>query len=163
MLTFSEWNIIQREENDQHTLHFGNQKINIHTYVGEFQPTAKHAERGCADFVWLQMMTSIKWKKKWKERGRGDCRYYKNEGAQGEMKSIYVYDQTEILLKLLLTSKRQLLICRGDGKGSWANHRQDEQAHKCTVGGSSPRFSGGQSGWESSKMDSQPFQFEKRS
>ena len=24
---------IQREENDQHTLHFGNQKINIHTYV----------------------------------------------------------------------------------------------------------------------------------
>ena len=41
---------IQREENDQHTLHFGNQKINIHTYVGEFQPTAKHAERGCADF-----------------------------------------------------------------------------------------------------------------
>ena len=67
---------IQREENDQHTLHFGNQKINIHTYVGEFQPTAKHAERGCADFC------------------------------------------LEILLKLLLTSKRQLLICRGDGKGS---------------------------------------------
>ena len=34
----------------QHTLIFGKQKINIHTYKGEFQPAAKNPEYGAQDF-----------------------------------------------------------------------------------------------------------------
>lgn len=34
----------------QHVLEFGNEKFNIHTYVGEFTPYAKQAAAGCADF-----------------------------------------------------------------------------------------------------------------
>lgn len=77
---------IQREENDQHTLHFGNQKINIHTYVGEFQPTAKHAERGCTDFC-LITNDDINQVKKEMERNGVEviAGIIKTEGAQGEM------------------------------------------------------------------------------
>ena len=92
---------IQREENDQHTLHFGNQKINIHTYVGEFQPTAKHAERGCADFC-LITNDDINQVKKEMERNGVEviAGIIKTEGAQGEMKSIYVYDPDGNLVEI---------------------------------------------------------------
>ncbi len=37
---------IETGEKSRRSLHFGNQKINIHTYAGEFQPAAKQKRQG---------------------------------------------------------------------------------------------------------------------
>ena len=59
---------IQRGRERSAYASFWDQKINIHTYVGEFQPTAKHAERGCADFCLITNDDINQVKKKWKGR-----------------------------------------------------------------------------------------------
>ena len=87
MLTFSEWNIKFK----------GKRTISI----GEFQPTAKHAERGCADFC-LITNDDINQVKKEMERNGVEviAGIIKTEGAQGEMKSIYVYDPDGNLVEI---------------------------------------------------------------
>ena len=69
---------IQREENDQHTLHFGNQKINIHTY-DDINQVKKEMDRNGVEVI---------------------AGIIKTEGAQGEMKSIYVYDPDGNLVEI---------------------------------------------------------------
>lgn len=85
--------VVETSENDQHSLHFGTQKINIHTYVGEFQPAAKHAEIGCADFCLITEDDIHQVKSEIEDRGikiiEGVIR---TAGARGEMESIYMFD-----------------------------------------------------------------------
>lgn len=89
---------IETEEKNQHSLHFGNHKINIHTYVGEFQPAAKHAEIGCADFC-RDTINQVKMEAEAKgiEVIAG---IIKTAGARGEMERVYMYDPDGNLVEI---------------------------------------------------------------
>lgn len=86
---------------DQHVLEFGNEKFNIHTYVGEFTPYAKHAQAGCADFCLIADGDIYEIKKDLENAGveiiEGVC---EQNGALGLMDSVYMYDPDGSLVEI---------------------------------------------------------------
>lgn len=90
-----------RLDHGQHTFHFGNQKINIHTRIGEFQPAAMHAGYGSQDFCLIVQDDIYDVKKEIEEKNwpliEGVVTRY---GARGQMKSIYMYDPDGNLVEL---------------------------------------------------------------
>lgn len=77
----------------QHTLVFGSQKINLHTYAGEFTPYARNAVVGGQDFCLIADGDIYKIKSELERQGvqivEGVIEQY---GALGLMDSIYMYD-----------------------------------------------------------------------
>jgi len=90
-----------RVVNGQHALHFGIQKINLHTYAGEFQPAAAHPGYGTQDFC-LIVDTPL-------EQVRQELNaagwplltdIVLRSGALGAMRSLYMYDPDGNLVEL---------------------------------------------------------------
>lgn len=85
----------------QHTLHFGNEKFNIHTYVGEFTPYAKNAVVGCSDFCLIADGDINDIKKELENAGcniiEGVC---EQVGAMGLIDSVYLYDPDGSLVEI---------------------------------------------------------------
>ncbi|MDO4392869.1 MAG: VOC family protein [Bacillota bacterium] len=85
----------------QHALRFGHQKINLHTYKGEFQPAAQCPEYGSQDLCFIvdddieDVKADIESKGVEIVEGIID-----QEGALGLMKSIYFRDPDGNLIEL---------------------------------------------------------------
>ncbi len=85
----------------RHMLRFGNEKINIHNYPGEFSPYAKNATFGAQDFCLIaegniheikQMIEEKKWPI--------EVGVVQQEGARGVMDSIYMFDPDGNLVEI---------------------------------------------------------------
>jgi len=90
----------------QHILEFGREKINIHTYVGEFTPLAKHAAVGCSDFCLIAEGDIYEIKSELERAGveivEGVC---EQAGALGLMDSVYMYDPDGSLVEVAVYRK----------------------------------------------------------
>ncbi len=90
-----------RVDHGQHALFFGNQKINIHTYAGEFQPAAGNIAVGSQDFCLIVEDNIDAVKEEILMKGwtviEGVVERF---GALGVMKSIYMYDPDGNLVEL---------------------------------------------------------------
>lgn len=90
----------------QHTLKFGNEKINIHTYVGEFTPYAKQAQVGCSDFCLIAEGDIHEIKRNLENAG---CTIIEGvveqSGALGPMDSVYMYDPDGSLVEIAVYRK----------------------------------------------------------
>ena len=85
----------------QHALLFGNQKINIHTYPGEFQPAAKQLTYGSQDLCFVSEGNPEDIKKELIENGFEIVEGVVDRiGARGEMKSVYTYDPDGNLVEI---------------------------------------------------------------
>lgn len=76
----------------RHELHFGSQKINLHTRPGEFQPAAKKPLAGSADFCLVAkgpLHDIVEHVSRWTPIELGPV---PRTGSQGPMQSIYVRD-----------------------------------------------------------------------
>ncbi len=85
----------------RHSLHFGRQKINIHTYPGEFQPAATAPTAGSLD---LCLLVSGEIGAVQKELQAKGCPIaagvVERHGAAGVLDSVYVYDPDGNLVEL---------------------------------------------------------------
>lgn len=88
-------------ENGQHALHFGNQKINLHTRPHEFSPSAKNPQYGSQDFCLISEGDINEIKAYLEESGitiiEGPVA---REGAMGLMDSVYMYDPDGNLVEI---------------------------------------------------------------
>lgn len=88
-------------EGGQHALHFGNQKINLHTRPHEFHPSATNVTHGSQDFCLIAEGDIHAIKKELIEAGieiiEGVVERY---GARGRMDSIYMYDPDGNLVEI---------------------------------------------------------------
>lgn len=82
-------------------LHFGSQKLNLHPSDGVVDPNVKHATPGSADLCFLVAGSIEEWSQTLSDRGiqiiQGPVL---RTGAQGPIRSIYIYDPDENLLEL---------------------------------------------------------------
>ena len=87
--------------NGQHELHFGVQKINLHTRPGEFQPAASNIHSGSQDFCLIARGNIDDIKAELELKGihiiEGVC---DRMGAQGPIRSIYIYDPDGNLVEI---------------------------------------------------------------
>jgi len=82
-------------------LHFGSQKLNLHSVDRVVDPNVKHATPGSADVCFLVTGSLEEWIKALSDRGVGIILGpVRRIGAQGPMRSIYFYDPDENLLEL---------------------------------------------------------------
>lgn len=88
-------------ENGRYALHFGNQKINIHTRKGEFQPAAFNPSYGSLDicFVVDEKIEDIRLDIE-KKHYPVEEDIVKRHGASGDMHSIYLRDPDGNLIEL---------------------------------------------------------------
>ena len=88
-------------EGGQHALHFGAQKINLHTRPHEFHPSATNVTHGSQDFCLISDGDIHDIKKKLTDAGieiiEGVVERY---GARGLMDSIYMYDPDGNLVEI---------------------------------------------------------------
>lgn len=89
------------EKNGRHLLRFGKEKINIHTYAGEFQPAAKNAAPGSQDFCLIANGDINEIKSELEKKG---CEIVvgvvEQEGALGLMDSVYMHDPDGNLVEI---------------------------------------------------------------
>lgn len=82
-------------------LHFGNQKLNLHPSNRVLDPNVKHATPGSADLCFLVDEPIEEWMRHLARQGipviLGPV---ERTGAQGQLRSIYLYDPDENLLEL---------------------------------------------------------------
>lgn len=85
----------------QHALRFGNQKINLHSYKGEFKPCAGNPEFGSQDLCFIVEGNLEKVKEELEQNGIDIAvGIVDREGACGMMKSFYFYDPDGNLIEL---------------------------------------------------------------
>ncbi len=88
-------------ENGQHALHFGIQKINLHTRPHEFSPSATNVEQGSQDFCLISEGDIDEIKAHLENAGvviiEGPV---EREGARGLMDSVYMYDPDGNLVEI---------------------------------------------------------------
>lgn len=88
-------------EGGQHALHFGDQKINLHTRPHEFSPSATNVTHGSQDFCLISDGNIHGIMKKLTDAGvtiiEGVVERY---GARGLMDSIYMYDPDGNLVEI---------------------------------------------------------------
>lgn len=90
-----------RIANGQHALHFGNQKINLHTRLHEFQPSAKNVQFGSQDFCLITAQNIHDVKTALVSSGVEVIEgVVEREGARGLMDSIYMYDPDGNLVEI---------------------------------------------------------------
>lgn len=88
-------------ENNRYALHFGNQKINIHTRKGEFQPAAANPSYGSLDICFVVNDSVENIQKEIKEKDYPiEEGIVKRHGAKGDMHSIYLRDPDGNLIEL---------------------------------------------------------------
>lgn len=88
-------------ENNRYAMCFGDQKINIHTRKGEFQPAAANPSYGSLDICFV-VNDNIENIKKYIEEKKYPIEegIVKRHGAKGDMHSIYLRDQDGNLIEL---------------------------------------------------------------
>ena len=85
----------------RHVLKFGNQKINIHMYAGEFKPCARNAEAGSQDFCLIADGNIYEIKEELEKKGCAIVEgVVERHGAVGVMDSVYVYDPDGNLVEI---------------------------------------------------------------
>lgn len=90
-----------RLSNGQHALHFGSQKINLHTRPHEFSPSATNVEYGGQDFCLITEGDIHEIKEKLENSGIEIVEgVVSREGACGPMDSIYMYDPDGNLVEI---------------------------------------------------------------
>lgn len=86
---------------NRHILYFGQQKINLHTSKGEFQPAAKYPEYGSQDLCFIVSddleLVKIELEKNGIEIIEG---IVDRKGALGVMRSLYIRDPDGNLIEL---------------------------------------------------------------
>ena len=95
-------------EGGQHALHFGCQKINLHTRPHEFHPSATNVTHGSQDFCLIADGDIHAIKKELAEAGieiiEGVVERY---GARGLMDSIYMYDPDGNLVEIAVYRQKE--------------------------------------------------------
>ena len=85
----------------QHVLEFGNEKFNIHEYVGEFLPYAKNAAAGSQDFCLVAEGDIYEIKRMVEDAGIDIIEgVVAQNGALGLMDSVYMYDPDGNLVEI---------------------------------------------------------------
>lgn len=91
----------------QHTLAFGNAKINLHLRPGEFEPYAKKAASGAGDFCLIAEGDIYEIKHELEEKGAIIAiGVVQRNGALGHMDSIYMYDPDGDLVEIAVYRKQ---------------------------------------------------------
>ncbi len=94
--------------NGRWALTFGDQKINIHTKPGEFQPAAAHPEYGSLDLCLIVEGPIESVKRKVEEKGWEILEgIVPRNGARGAMKSIYLRDPDGNLVELAVYEEEE--------------------------------------------------------
>lgn len=87
--------------NRQHALHFGNNKINLHSFPHEFHPSSKTPEYGAADFCLITEDDINDVKAHLVQNGVEIIEgVVEREGAMGKMDSVYFYDPDGNLVEI---------------------------------------------------------------
>lgn len=90
-----------RMEGGQHSLHFGDQKINLHTRPHEFFPSATNVEFGSQDFCLTAEGDIHEIKSRLEEAGVTIIEgVVERNGARGLMDSVYMYDPDGNLVEI---------------------------------------------------------------
>lgn len=85
----------------QHILQFGSEKINLHTYPGEFQPAAQNVNYGSQDFCLIADGDIHEIKKALEDEGIEIVEgVVEQNGAVGLMDSVYMYDPDGNLVEI---------------------------------------------------------------
>lgn len=85
----------------RHSFAFGNQKINVHTVKGEFQPAASNPGYGTQDFCLVSRDDPESIRKEFVNAGVSVAEgVVKRHGARGDMRSVYVYDPDGNLVEI---------------------------------------------------------------
>ncbi len=93
--------MLHEEEGGRHSLRFGRQKFNLHTYPGEFQPAASLPTPGSLDLCLLVKGDIHAVYKELEARGCAIAAgIVERHGAAGVLDSIYVYDPDGNLVEL---------------------------------------------------------------
>lgn len=89
------------ESNGQHSLRFGNCKINLHTFPHEFDPSADNPDYGSLDFCLISDGDIDEIKMRLEEEGVEIIEgIVEKEGADGTMDSIYMRDPDGNLVEI---------------------------------------------------------------
>ena len=85
----------------QHVLHFGPQKINLHTRPAEFLPAARNVTHGSQDFCLIAAGDIYEIKKELEDAGVEVIEgVVERIGALGLMESVYMYDPDGNLVEI---------------------------------------------------------------
>ena len=88
-------------KNGHHSVHLGNQKINIHTQKGEFSPYAHNPQFGCEDFCLIADGNIVDIKNELINKGIAlETDIVERNGALGKMDSIYLRDPDGNLVEI---------------------------------------------------------------
>ncbi|MBQ9259183.1 MAG: VOC family protein [Neisseriaceae bacterium] len=88
-------------KNGHHSVHLGEQKINIHTQQGEFTPFAKNPQIGCEDFCLIADGNIHDIKNELKNKGITlETDIVERNGALGKIDSIYLRDPDGNLVEI---------------------------------------------------------------
>lgn len=90
-----------QEQNGRYAIYFGNQKINIHQYFGEFQPAANKPCDGALDFCLLAKGNIHEIKQKLESKGtKIEAGIVQRTGAKANLDSLYLKDPDGNLVEI---------------------------------------------------------------
>lgn len=90
-----------QEQNGRYAIYFGNQKINIHQYFGEFQPAANKPCDGALDFCLLAKGNIREIKQKLESKGtKIEAGIVQRTGAKANLDSLYLKDPDGNLVEI---------------------------------------------------------------